>query len=122
MTPDFGTAIRGVYTGQMSDPKEAMQDLKDRSDKERERAIKAAQVKVAVDALIEQESSRRWMTRRGCGSIRQRTCPRFLPAINLSKLSLHRASRADASISTDVFATIIRRFRAIPGGMPGGRE
>ncbi len=47
MTPDFGTAIRGVYTGQMSDPKETMQDLKDRSDKERERAIKAAQVKGA---------------------------------------------------------------------------
>lgn len=47
LTPDFGTVIQGIYTGQLSDPKKAMQDLKDRSDKELERAIKAAQAKGA---------------------------------------------------------------------------
>jgi len=47
LTPDFGTTLQGVYTGQISDPKKAMQDLKDRSDKELDRAIKAAQAKGA---------------------------------------------------------------------------
>ncbi|MHB8645442.1 MAG: ABC transporter substrate-binding protein [Thermomicrobiales bacterium] len=47
LTPDFGTTIQGIYTGQLSDPKKAMQDLKDRADKELDRAIKAAQAKGA---------------------------------------------------------------------------
>jgi len=47
ITPNFGTVIQGIYTGQISDAKKAMQDLKDRADKELERAIKAAQAKGA---------------------------------------------------------------------------
>ncbi len=47
LTPDFGTTLQGIYTGQLGDAKKAMQDLKDRSDKELERAIKAAQAKGA---------------------------------------------------------------------------
>jgi len=47
VTPDFGTTVQGIYTGQLSDPKKAMQDLQDRSDAELERAIKAAQAKGA---------------------------------------------------------------------------
>lgn len=47
LTPDFGTTIQGIYSGQLSDPRKAMQDLKDRSDKELDRAIKAAQAKGA---------------------------------------------------------------------------
>jgi multiple sugar transport system substrate-binding protein len=47
LTPDFGTTVQGIYTGQVADPKKAMQDLKDRADKELDRAIKAAQAKGA---------------------------------------------------------------------------
>lgn len=47
VTPDFGTTMQGVFTGQVGDPKKAMQDLKDRTDKELDRAIKAAQAKGA---------------------------------------------------------------------------
>ncbi len=47
VTPDFGTVVQGIYTGQLSDPRKAMQDLKDRADKELDRAIKAAQAKGA---------------------------------------------------------------------------
>ena len=47
LTPDFGTTIQGIYTGQLSDPRKAMQDLKNRADKELDRAIKAAQAKGA---------------------------------------------------------------------------
>lgn len=43
LTPDFGTTIQGIYTGQLSDPRAAMQDLQDRSEAELERAIAAAQ-------------------------------------------------------------------------------
>ncbi len=55
VTPDFGATMQGIYTGQLGDPKKAMQDLKDRSDKELERAIKAAQgkgAKVSRDDLV----------------------------------------------------------------------
>jgi multiple sugar transport system substrate-binding protein len=47
VTPDFGTTVQGIYTGQLTDPKKAMQDLKDRMNKELDRAIKAAQAKGA---------------------------------------------------------------------------
>lgn len=47
ITPDFGTVVQGIYTGQLGDAKKAMQDLKDRADKELDRAIKAAQAKGA---------------------------------------------------------------------------
>jgi len=40
--------VQGIYTGQIADPKKAMQDLKDRADKELDRAIKAAQAKGAT--------------------------------------------------------------------------
>jgi len=39
--------VQGIYTGQLGDAKKAMQDLTDRSDKELDRAIKAAQAKGA---------------------------------------------------------------------------
>jgi len=55
LTPDFGTVMQGVFTGQLKDPKGAMQDLQDRSDKELDRAIKAAQAKgaqVSRDDLV----------------------------------------------------------------------
>ena len=45
--PNFGTVVQGLYTGQLKDPKAAMQDLKERADKELDRAIKAAQAKGA---------------------------------------------------------------------------
>lgn len=47
VTPNFGTVMQGIFTGQIGDPKKAMQDLKDRTDKEMDRAIKAAQAKGA---------------------------------------------------------------------------
>ena len=47
VTPDFGTTVQGLYTGQLSDAKKAMQDLQDRSNQELDRAIKAAQAKGA---------------------------------------------------------------------------
>ncbi|MGN6757036.1 MAG: ABC transporter substrate-binding protein, partial [Thermomicrobiales bacterium] len=52
VTPDFGTTVQGIYTGQLKDAKTALQDLQDRMTKERDRAIKAAQAKgakVSVD-------------------------------------------------------------------------
>lgn len=55
LTPDFGSVMQGVFTGQLKDPKGAMQELQDRSDKELDRAIKAAQAKgakVSRDDLI----------------------------------------------------------------------
>ncbi len=55
VTPDFGAVMQGIFTGQLSDPKKAMQDLKDRTDKELDRAIKAAQAKgakVSRDDLV----------------------------------------------------------------------
>ena len=55
LTPDFGAVMQGVFTGQLKDPKQAMQDLQDRSDKELDRAIKAAQAKgaqVSRDDLV----------------------------------------------------------------------
>jgi len=45
--PDFGEVVQGLYTGQLKDPKAAMQDLQDRMDKDLDRAIKAAQAKGA---------------------------------------------------------------------------
>jgi len=47
ITPDFGTTVQGIYTGQLSDPKRAMKDLQDRAEAELERAIKAAQARGA---------------------------------------------------------------------------
>jgi len=47
VSPDFGTTMQGVFTGQVGEPKKAMRDLKDRADKELDRAIKAAQAKGA---------------------------------------------------------------------------
>jgi multiple sugar transport system substrate-binding protein len=55
ITPDFGQLLQGIYTGQVSDPKKAMQDLKDRSNQELDRALKAAQAKgakVSRDDLV----------------------------------------------------------------------
>ncbi len=55
LTPDFGSVMQGVFTGQLKDPKGALQELQDRSDKELDRAIKAAQAKgakVSRDDLI----------------------------------------------------------------------
>jgi multiple sugar transport system substrate-binding protein len=43
ITPNFGTVIQGLFTGQVSDPRTAMQDLQDRSEAELDRAITAAQ-------------------------------------------------------------------------------
>lgn len=47
LTPDVGTTIQGIYAGQLSDPRAAMQDLQDRSEAELERAIASAQTKGA---------------------------------------------------------------------------
>lgn len=47
VTPNFGSIVQGIYTGQIGEAKKAMQDLTDRADKELERAIKAAQAKGA---------------------------------------------------------------------------
>lgn len=47
LQPDFGVTLQGIYTGQISDPRKAMQDLKDRADRELDRAIKAVQAKGA---------------------------------------------------------------------------
>lgn len=47
ITPTFNDTIQGLYTGQIGDVQRALQDLKDRSDKELDRAIKAAQAKGA---------------------------------------------------------------------------
>jgi multiple sugar transport system substrate-binding protein len=42
LTPTFGETIQGIFTGQLSDAKAALQDLQDRANAELERAIKAA--------------------------------------------------------------------------------
>ncbi|MGN6671956.1 MAG: ABC transporter substrate-binding protein [Thermomicrobiales bacterium] len=47
LTPDFGTVVQGLYTGQLKDVKAAMKDVQDRSEAELQRAIKAAQAKGA---------------------------------------------------------------------------
>jgi multiple sugar transport system substrate-binding protein len=47
VTPNLGEIVQGLFTGQLSDPKAAMQDLQDRANAELERAIKAAQDKGA---------------------------------------------------------------------------
>ena len=48
VTPDFGTTVQGLYTGQLKDPKAAMKDLQDRSEAELQRAITAARAKGAT--------------------------------------------------------------------------
>lgn len=45
--PSLGEIIQGIYSGQLTDPRAALQDLQDRSEAELERAIKAAQAKGA---------------------------------------------------------------------------
>jgi multiple sugar transport system substrate-binding protein len=47
VTPNLGELVQGLFVGQIDDPKAALQDLKDRSDAELDRAIKAAQDKGA---------------------------------------------------------------------------
>jgi len=47
LTPDFGTTVQGIFTGQLGDAKKALADLQDRAEKELDRAIKAAQAKGA---------------------------------------------------------------------------
>jgi multiple sugar transport system substrate-binding protein len=47
ITPDDGQTIQGIYTGQLANPKQAMQDLQNRMEAELERSIKAAQAKGA---------------------------------------------------------------------------
>lgn len=41
-TPNFGTMVQGIFSGQIRDPRAAMRDLVSRSEQELERAIKAA--------------------------------------------------------------------------------
>lgn len=43
LTPTIAEVIQGIFVGQISDPRAAMQDLADRSQQELERSIKAAQ-------------------------------------------------------------------------------
>lgn len=43
VTPNLNDIVNGIFSGQVSDPKQAMQDLQDRSNQELDRAIKAAQ-------------------------------------------------------------------------------
>ncbi len=45
ISPNFGEVVQGLLSGQLSDPKAAMQDLQDRTQAEFERRIKAAQDK-----------------------------------------------------------------------------
>jgi multiple sugar transport system substrate-binding protein len=47
LTPDLGELVQGLLVGQLSDAKEALQDLQDRANAELDRAIKAAQDKGA---------------------------------------------------------------------------
>jgi multiple sugar transport system substrate-binding protein len=47
ITPDDGQTIQGIYTGQLANPKQAMQDLQNRMEAELNRSIKAAQAKGA---------------------------------------------------------------------------
>lgn len=43
LQPTFGEVIQGIFSGQLSDPRQAMQDLQDRANAELDRAIAAAQ-------------------------------------------------------------------------------
>jgi multiple sugar transport system substrate-binding protein len=43
VTPNLNDIVNGIYSGQIDDPKAAMQDLQDRANAELDRAIKAAQ-------------------------------------------------------------------------------
>lgn len=47
VTPNFGETVQGIYTGQLGDARQAMQELQDREDAELERAIEAARGKGA---------------------------------------------------------------------------
>jgi multiple sugar transport system substrate-binding protein len=47
LTPDLGTLVQGILTGQVSDPRAAMEDLQSRANAELDRAIAAAQEKGA---------------------------------------------------------------------------
>lgn len=47
LTPNFGTVVQGIFTGQVDDPVQAMQDLQESAEAELERAIAAAQEKGA---------------------------------------------------------------------------
>lgn len=42
-TPSFGETVQGIYTGQLDNPQQAMQDLKDRYERALDEAIAAAQ-------------------------------------------------------------------------------
>lgn len=42
ISPNFGETIQALFVGEMEDPRKAMQDLKDRSERELDRAIEAA--------------------------------------------------------------------------------
>lgn len=42
VTPNLGQMLQGLFSGQIRDPKAAMQDLQDRSERELDRAVKAA--------------------------------------------------------------------------------
>ncbi|QOR70573.1 carbohydrate ABC transporter substrate-binding protein [Ruania alkalisoli] len=42
LSPDFGTTIQGIYTGQLEDPAAAMRNLQDRAEAELDRAVDAA--------------------------------------------------------------------------------
>ncbi len=46
-TPNFGTMIQGIFSGQLRDPRAAMRDLATRSEQELDRAITAARAKGA---------------------------------------------------------------------------
>ncbi len=46
-TPNFGTTVQGIFSGQIRDPRAAMRDLASRFEQELERAIKAARDKGA---------------------------------------------------------------------------
>jgi multiple sugar transport system substrate-binding protein len=47
LQPNFGSLIQGIFTGQVTDPQAAMQDLQDRANAELDRAIEAAVAKGA---------------------------------------------------------------------------
>ncbi len=47
LTPDIGSTVQGIFTAQLTDAKKAMLELRDRADKELDRAMKAAQAKGA---------------------------------------------------------------------------
>jgi multiple sugar transport system substrate-binding protein len=47
LSPNFGTVVQGIFSGQLRDPKAAMRDLTSRADRELDRAIEAARMKGA---------------------------------------------------------------------------